>query len=390
MNRKAFLTLIGLLVVLGGIGLTLFWQDLNVWRGTDTKIGTRLFEKLPVNDVAQINVVDSAGVATLMLKDNRWVVKQRGDYYASYADISELLVKLPDVKVVQTENVGATLLPRLNLVAPGKDANKSAGVEGKDTEKTGTQFELLDKSGKVLASLLLGKKVIKIEDSPLPIKQEKPVGRYVLFPGNPTVLVISDALNTAEAKPERWLSKDFFKVDKIKSLTASGDGTPWKIARSEEFGRWAFADGAAGLLDPTAVGDATKALSGMAFTDVVLEASAVKTDKPRTLVAETFDNLTYTIKIAKKIASEDYVLSYTISGEPPRERTPEKGEKPADKERSDKYFVEDLKRLDERLKLEKRIMTWTYVAAGKTLNPLLVDRAQLVVEKKPAPAAPKK
>jgi len=34
----------------------------------------------------------------------------------------DLLVKLPDLKVVQTENVGATLLPRLNLVQPGKDA----------------------------------------------------------------------------------------------------------------------------------------------------------------------------------------------------------------------------------------------------------------------------
>ena len=35
MNRKAFLALLALLVVLGGAGLALFWQDLSLWRGTN-------------------------------------------------------------------------------------------------------------------------------------------------------------------------------------------------------------------------------------------------------------------------------------------------------------------------------------------------------------------
>jgi Domain of unknown function (DUF4340) len=378
MNRKAFLILLALLVVLGGAGLALFQKDLAVWRGTDTKIGSRLFEKLPVNEVVQINVIDATGAATLVLKDQRWVVKERGDYLAHYADISELLNKLPEVKVVQTEEVGSSLLPRLKLVAP--DAKK----DSKDAENAATRLELIGKDGKPLASLMLGKKVIKIEDSPLPIKQEKPVGRYVLYPGNPTVLVISDALNSAEAKPERWLAKDFFKVDKIKSLTVSGEGATWKLARAEEYGRWAFADAAGGQLDHGAVSAATKALTGLSFNDIVLDAKDIKTEKPRTLVAETFDKLTYTIKIARKVDSDDYVLNYTVSGEPPRERTPEKGEKAADKERSDKYFAEDLKRLDERLKLEKSLMTWTYLVAAKTLDPIFVDRASLVAEKKPS------
>ncbi len=63
-----------------------------------------------------------------MLKDGRWVVKERGDYNASVQEIGDLLVKLPDVKVVQTEAVGASLLPRLNLVAPGKDVKPEDAV----------------------------------------------------------------------------------------------------------------------------------------------------------------------------------------------------------------------------------------------------------------------
>src|SRR5450759_1352311 len=172
MNRKTFLTLLVLLLVLGGDGAALFWQDLSAWRNADAKIGSKLFDKLAINDVAQIRIADGKGEVVLAIKDKRWVVKQRGDYSANYQDIGDLLVKLPDLKVVQTENVGAALLPRLNLVQAGKDAKSADGA--------GTLLELSDKGGKVIGSLLLGKQVIKIADSPLPIKQEIHVGRYAV------------------------------------------------------------------------------------------------------------------------------------------------------------------------------------------------------------------
>jgi hypothetical protein len=374
MNRKTFLILLVLVAVLGGAGLVLLKQDYGGWRGSGAKTGAKPFETLPVSDVAQIRLTDGRGEVTLINQGERWTVKQRGDYRANHQDIGDLLVKLPDVKVVQSENIGASLLPRLNLVEPGKDAKP---------EEAGTRLELSDKSGKVLASLLLGKKVIKKEDSPLPIKQEIPVGRYVLSPGSQTVLVISDALTSAEAKPERWLARDFFKAERIRSLTAGGDGAQWKIARSEEYEQWKFADGG-GQLDPSAAVAAVNALASLAASDVAPDAKAEILDKPRMLVAETFDNLIYTVKLAKKPGSDDYFLSFTVAGEPPRARQPEKGEKPEDKERLDQQFADGLKKLDERLKLEKSLAVWTYVVAGKTLEPLLKDRAQLVaVPRKP-------
>ncbi len=381
MNRKTFLILIGMLVVLGGAGLAMFWQDLSAWRSSSTKIGSKLFAKLPVNEVAQIRLYDGKGEVTLALKDGRWAVKQRGDYNASVQEIGDLLVKLPDLKVVQTESVGASLLPRLNLVEPGKDAK---------AEGAGTQLELSDKSGKVIGTLLLGKIFVKIEPSPLPIKQETPVGRYVLSPGNPTVLVLSDALKNANAKPEQWLARDFFKADRIRSLTVSGEGGPWKIARPEEYGQWKFAEGA-GQLDPSKAVAAVNSLAGLSFTDVAIDVKAESFDKPRTLIAETYDNLIYTIKLAKKPGGDDYYLAVAVSGEPPRTRTPEKGEKPADKERLDKQFAESLQKLDARVKLEKSLAAWTYVVAAKSLAPVIIGRGDLVAPAPPAkkPAAKK-
>ena len=376
MNRKAFLILLALVVVLGGAGLALFWQDLSAWRSADAKIGSKLFEQLAVNAVAQVRIADSKGEVTLALKDGRWVVRQRGDYSANLQDIGDLLVKLPDLKVVQTENVGAALLPRLNLVQPGKDAKSADGA--------GTLLELSDNSDKVIGSLLLGKKYLKKEQSPLPIPQEIAAGRYVLVPASHTVLVISDALNSAEAKPERWLAKDFFRAERVKSVAASGDGGQWKIARSEEAGRWKFAGGD-GQLDASAAVAAANALASLAFNDVALDVKAESFNKPRTIVADTFDNLTYTIRLAKKPGGDDYYLSFAVAGAPPRERKPEKGEQPADKERLDKQFADSLKKLDDRLNLETSLAAGTYVVAGKTLEPLLKARAQLVA----APRKPK-
>jgi hypothetical protein len=208
-----------------------------------------------------------------------------------------------------------------------------------------------------------------------------------LSPGNPTVLVLSDALKNADAKPEQWLAKDFFKADRIKSLAAGGEGAAWKIARVEEYGQWKFADGA-GQLDPSKAVAAVNALAGLSFTDVAIDVKAESFDKPRTLTAETYDDLVYTIKLAKKPGGDDYYLSVTLAGEPPRTRTPEKGEKPADKERLDKQFEETLKKLDERVKLEKGLAKWTYVVAGKSLAPVIVSRSDLVAAPRPAKAPP--
>ena len=46
-----------------------------------------------------------------------------------------------------------------------------------------------------------------------------PDGRYVMVgTGAKTVAVVSDPLSNLEAKPDLWLDKDFFKVEKIRSI----------------------------------------------------------------------------------------------------------------------------------------------------------------------------
>jgi hypothetical protein len=112
-----------------------------------------------------------------------------------------------------------------------------------------------------------------------------------------------------------------------------------------------------------------------------LDAKPAAGNKPAVAVAETFDDLTYTVKIAKRDTGEDYLVSVTVAGEPPKTRTPEKDEKADQKERRDKEFAETRKRLENRIAREQALSKWTYVVGKKDVEPLLKARADLVAKK---------
>lgn len=383
MTRKQFLIVLAALVVLGVAGLALVWQDISAYRASGAKIGAKLLPSLKIADVAEVRLQDSKGQVTLARKEKTWVVQERGGYPASFQEISDLLIKLVELKVTQSEQVGASLWTRVELADPGKDA-------GTKVEGAGTLIEFKDAAGKQLARLVLGKKVLKKDPlNPLPAaKDGVPAGRYVRVEGaGDTVIVVSDPLEKAVAEPGRWLTKEFIKLDRVKTLAVGPEGgaANWKIRRDEEWGQWKFATGG-GDLHPSAAVMAVNKLGQISFSDVVVDPKAEPTTgKPLVAVAETFDNLVYTLKLAKRAKSDDYVVSFTLAGEPSKTRVPEKGEKPQDKERNDKAFAETLQRLQARIAVERALSNWTYVVSAADLQPLLGSRSDMVIRRQEGP-----
>lgn len=372
MNRKQFLILVIAFVVLGGAGLTLFWQDIAAYRTAGAKIGAKLLPGFNMGEVAQIRLQDAKSGVTLVRKESSWRVRERSDYPANVQSIGDLLTKLSELKVVQSESVGESLLPRLDLAAPGKG------------EGGGTLVEFKDAAGKTISSLLLGKKILKKDPmNPLPNAQDGlPAGRYIMVVGAKTVIVVSDPLESAEARPGAWLNRLFFKADRVKTLTVAGGGAmQWKITRDLEYGQWKFASGG-GELDPSAAVAAINALGGLSFSDVIPDSQPEAADKAVTVTAETFDNLTYQLKLSRQQTSDDYAVSFSVSGEPAKQRVPEKGEKPEDKERYDKDFAQSLGALQVRIAREKALSQWAYLVPAKILAPVLKDRAQLVAPRR--------
>jgi hypothetical protein len=104
-------------------------------------------------------------------------------------------------------------------------------------------------------------------------------------------------------------------------------------------------------------------------------------------VIETFDNLTYNVLIGKGTNDDAYAIRVTLSGEPPKARTPGKDEKKEDQEKLDKEFKDKLDKLTTRLKREKSFEKWTFQVSKYTIDVFLKNRSEFI---KPPPPPPSK
>jgi hypothetical protein len=276
-------------------------------------------------------------------------------------------------------------LGRFKLLLPGPATN------------TGTLVELKDQSGKLLKSLLLGKQHMRKAERRGPPMGEMgdegwPDGRYLMVgAGAKTAAVVSDPLSNLEPKPDQWLNKDFFKVEKIRSISATFPvaTNSWKVTRDTETATdWKLAEAKPNeQLDSSKTSGFSYALSSPTFADVVppgTKPEQTGLDKPTVLALDTFDNFTYTLQVGAK-TNDNYYLALTVAATLPKERAPGKDEKPEDKDKLDKEFKEKQKKFEEKLAQEKTYEKWTYLVSSWTVDSLLKERSQLMAEKKEEP-----
>ena len=374
MTRKQFLILVAALAALAAVGAWIMQSQRTAWGPADSRIGQRLVAGLKLEDVAEVALRDASATLTLVRRDGIWVVKERADFPADAERVRELLLKLAELKIVQAEPVAEAQRARLELAEPGAAA------------AAGTLLELKDGTGKTMTRLLLGKKVTArtAAAGPSP-EQGVPTGRYVM-PGTETrsVALVSDPLGAAEAKPDAWLSKDLFRAERVRSITASGpDGRErFSLSRETESYDWKLAGG--GKPDLQKAQDVLSPLQGMSLSDVVPDpaTAAAGLERPIVIRAQTLDSVTYTLRIGSKTADDRYFISTSVSGEPAAARAAGKGETAEEKEKQDKAFAENRARLLEKLEREKKLDRWTYLVARTAIEPLLRERAQLLPEKK--------
>ena len=378
MTRKQFFVLLAALVVLLAAGLLLMRSQQSAWKPGDSRVGQRLMPGLKLEDVATVSIRDPDATLTLARREGGWRVKERADFPADADRVRELLLRLVELKVVQTEAVAEAQRARLQLLEPG------AAQEG-----AGTRIELKDGGGAVLARLLLGKKVTAmVAGAAFGPETGVPTGRYAMTGDESgTVVLVSEALAQAEAKPGSWLSKELIRVERAKSISASGpDGKQrFAVSRDSEASDWKLAGG--GKPDPGRVQDVASALASLSLADVFAEPAKADTGLDRAVVvkARTFDELAYTIRIGAKARDDRYYAAISASGDPPAARSAGKGESAEEKAKQDKTFEERRAKLAERLAHEKALERWTYLVPGSSIEPLLRERAQFLPEKKAAP-----
>jgi uncharacterized protein DUF4340 len=378
MNRKQLAILLVLVVVVGGLGV--FFQRRNTasWSAGSGSSGDKVL-KLPINDVARVTIKSASGELNLVKTGDVWSVQERANYPANFEQVSSLLRKVWDLKPVQDVKVGPSQMPRLQLVEPGKGDN------------AGTLVDFKDKDGKRIAALLLGKTYVRKSENMPGEFGGFPAGRYVIpLDGTNRVSLVSEPLDEADSKPERWLEREFIHIEKPKSIVLAGQ-TPamnWKLTRDSETAEWKL-DGAKPdeKLDTSKVGSFATLFSSASFSDVLAPDAKPDTtglDKPAIATTETFDGFVYTLKIGKA-TGDNFPVTIAVSENFPKERKPGKDEKPEDKTKLDQEFQNSRKQLEEKFAKEKKFEGRPYLIAKFTVEPLLKERAQLLEEKKPAP-----
>ena len=382
MKPKQLTLVIVLALTLGGLGWWIVRRDAASFQTGGPGLGEKVLADFPLNDVTKVVIRDATNELQLVRDQEIWKVRERHDYPANFVDLGGFLRKVWELKVVQSEQVGESQLGRLQLLDPAQGGTNA-----------GTRVEFQGAGGKSIATLLLGKKHMRQSDTSSSFGGEGyPDGRWVRVVGGAgQAALVSETFNEIEPKADRWLNKDFFKVEKLKSVevTHPEPTNSWRLYRETEGGELKLADTTEGeKLDTGKASPVGTILSWPSFVDVVAAdapADVTGLDAPVVARLETFEGFTYQLKLGgKSETNENHHIQISVNGDFPKERTAGPDEKPEDKERLDQEFKEKTDKLEEKLKKEKAFDGWTYLVSKWTVENLLKPRKEFLAEEKPA------
>ncbi len=373
MKSKQLTILVLAALVLGGGGLLVLKNRQAEFAESKGNVGGVVLGTFDVNAVAGLRLTQGTNVVNITKAGDDWVVKERGGYPANFDEVRSFVRKLAELKVTQPVKVGASRLPMLEL-----------------TKEAGTLVEFLDKDGKALKSVTLGKQLSAAggnDNSPFGGGGGMPNGRYLQTGAGPeTVVVVNDPLSSAKTDASEWIAKEFIKVEQPVSVVVAGTTATnrFSLVRTNEFADWTLADAQAGEdLDKNKLYSFNSLLSSPSFNDLVLAPDLAKLglDQPTKATIKTAGGFTYEVKLG--VADGDnYPLQVSVSADLKKQREAGKDEKPEDKAKLDKEFADKLAKQEEKLKAEQAFAKWTYTVSKWTVDALLKGRGELLAEKK--------
>ncbi len=343
----------------------------NVSKVGDSTSRNRVMPGFPVNQITTVTIKNAKGTLSIEKKGDSWAVAERAGYPANYQKLGEFLRTVYDLAVVQKIEVGPSKFNRVGLLDP---TDKTAG-EG----QSATVITFKTNNGAETGSLWVGKEYKKEERSQFGTF-DATAGRYVRLGDSEAVFLVSEELRDATIEPKEWISKDFFKVSKVKTVTrtVSDPAKSWTLTRESDTADFTLVDAKPEeVIDSAKVSAMKSAFSSPSFEDVLTGEKVAKPEEV-TIKVETFDGFRYETKFGPKNDLGEYDMTVTVTAEFPASRKAPEGESEEGKKKADEEFAKNLQDLKKQLAAESKLAGHVYHVRGFVVDSLNKDRADLM------------
>jgi hypothetical protein len=260
--------------------------------------GARAFPALAarLGDIVSVSLVRRGLRLDFVREGKGWLVTEKGNYPAAAGKIRRIALGLADLTLVERKTREKQLYPRLAVAAPD---------QGKSTLVT-----LEDKSGRMLAALIIGKR----RADRLGAGQD---GVYVRRPGHAQSWLAAGSLDLS-GNAASWLERSILDIpeERIARITLSQPGgRTLVISRSAPNGKFAVAVAPAGATpgDETTLSEPAAALD---LDDVMPAAqNPIPDHGVVTALYRTFDGLAVDLRLIERGKTAWIAVSATGSGE---------------------------------------------------------------------------
>jgi Domain of unknown function (DUF4340) len=260
-------------------------------------------------DVASVTVVRNGSTVTLIRDGDSWLVAENGNYPANAAKISQVVLAMADLTLVEPKTQKPDLYPRLEVEEPAKGKSSLVTVK--------------DKSGATLAELIVGKR----RYDRLGTGND---GVYLRKSGDAQVWLARGSLDPS-GEMSSWLERRILDIpeSRIAKVTLTqADGTKLVISRPAADAKFAVEDAAdAKFKSETTIAGPAMALESLDLDDVKPATELPVPDKDVVTAAfTTFDGLTVDVRLIDRDKTNWVAISASGSGtaEPEAKKIDEK------------------------------------------------------------------
>ena len=328
-----------------------------------------------INDVTEVKGTSAEGSYTLLLREGRWVVKEKEAYPADADKVRQLLFGLAQLRRVEPKTSNPELYDQIGV--------QDVGAKGAES----LQIKLSDVKGGTLAEIIVGKQQLSKAD----LSQRE----YFVRPVDDPQSWLVEGKLPEDKSASNWLRKDILGLnpERVREVRVThADGQHLTLRRKDRSARDYELVGlptGTEIESPYAINSIANTLTDLALDDV-RPASAVDFNKD-TLAVElsTFDGLRVNMQAIKDGKSD--LARFSASFDPSliekADSTKQETSAAPSEKKSPLKQVDDVRKEAE--ELNARWHDWVYVIPGYRVDTIARKKSELIkVGNKEKPSKP--